>query len=94
MGIDYFVNSTSITFAAGSGASDRAESCITVTAICDSEEEGDEMVTITFILNGMFMIGNGDQDVLPQGGIIIVDSNNSGNIRIIILFYLNVYIIM
>ena len=90
MGVDYFVNSTSITFA----ASNRAESCITVTAICDSEEEGDEMVTIAFILNGMFMIGNGDQDVLPQGGIIIVDSNNSGNIRIIIFLYLNVCIIM
>ena len=52
------------------------------------------MVTIAFILNGMFTIGNGDQDVLPQGGIIIVDSNNSGNIRIIIFLYLNVCIIM
>ena len=92
MGVDYFVNSTSISFAAGSGASNRAESCITVTAICDSEEEGDEMVTIAFILNEMFTIGNGDQDVLPQAGIILVESNNSGNKRIIILFYMCVYV--
>ena len=38
------VTSTSVCFAAG--ASDGAESCITIIAICDSLVEGDETVTV------------------------------------------------
>ena len=45
MDIDYLVSSTSVSFA--TGASDGTESCITITAICDSEEEGDEAVTVS-----------------------------------------------
>ena len=44
MDIDYLVSSTSVCFAAG--ASDGAESCITIIAICDSLVEGDEEVTV------------------------------------------------
>ena len=44
MDIDYLVSSTSVCFAAG--ASDGAESCITIIAICDSLVEGDEAVTV------------------------------------------------
>ena len=39
------VSSRSVSFVAG--ASDGAESCITVTAICDSEVEQDEAVTVS-----------------------------------------------
>ena len=70
---DYLVSDTSVSFTVG--ANNGAQSCISITAICDSQLEGNEVFVVGFRMTAEFMIdisGNGffhqtDVEVLDAG---------------------------
>ena len=65
------VSSVSVTFQGG--AVDGEQSCITVTAICDEEIEGEEAVAVLFVNSMTFVRNDSGNGVTGSVEISIVD---------------------